>query len=239
MNNALGFQPLYKQVYELLLQRISDGNWKPSESLPSEHALAAELGVSQGTVRKALIELETNKLVERRQGKGTFVTEHTSETSNFSFFRLTKLDGTRLSPTGKLESINLRPAKRQEQLMLHLTEYQQVFELRRVRLIDDSPCSAEAIIVPQTLFPTLDKQESLTVSLYPLYQREFGIHVISAEEQLCAETANKQNAKRLNVAVGSPLLRVDRLALNIQGEPVELRSSLLDTSNLSYSVNLS
>ncbi|MDH5622506.1 MAG: GntR family transcriptional regulator, partial [Gammaproteobacteria bacterium] len=48
------FQPLYKQVYNVLVQRIATGAWRPAQVLPSEQALASELGVSQGTVRKAM-----------------------------------------------------------------------------------------------------------------------------------------------------------------------------------------
>ena len=65
-----GFRPLYQQVRELLVSRISTGAWRPAEALPSEMALARELNVSQGTVRKAIDSLVAEKLIERRQGKG-------------------------------------------------------------------------------------------------------------------------------------------------------------------------
>ncbi|HSR54974.1 MAG TPA: GntR family transcriptional regulator, partial [Alphaproteobacteria bacterium] len=67
------FSPLYRQVKELLLQRVVSGYWKPGEILPSEVKLAAEFNVSQGTVRKALEEMAAEHLVVRHQGKGTFV----------------------------------------------------------------------------------------------------------------------------------------------------------------------
>lgn len=238
MNNV-GFQPLYKQVYERLISRISDGDWKPSESLPSEHALAEELGVSQGTVRKALNQLEAEKMVERRQGKGTFVSQHTDEASNFRFFRLAGLDGTRLKPEGKIETVSRRPAKRQEKTVLELGDKDQVVEIRRLRIIENTPCAAETIIIPHTLFPGIEKQASLTTSLYPLYQREYGINVVNAEEQLSAELANKQNAKRLGVPVDTPLLKVDRVALTIDNRRVEWRSSFCDTRKFIYSVSVS
>lgn len=238
MDNTLGFQPLYRQVYDKLVQQITEGYWKPSESLPSEHALAVELGVSPGTVRKALNELEAEKLVARRQGKGTFVAEHTEEVSNFRFFRLTRLDGTRLTPEGEVESINHRPAKRQEKSILGLGDKEPVVEIRRIRIADHVPCVAETIVIPHALFPGIDKQESLTASLYPLYQRAFGIHIVNTEEQLRAEIANKQTAKRLEVPVSTPLLRVDRIALTIDNKRVEWRSSLFDTRSFAYSVNV-
>ncbi len=64
-------RPLYVQIQGLITKRIADGAWKPGDLLPTEHELAAEYGVSQGTVRKALIALEGEKLIVRRQGVGT------------------------------------------------------------------------------------------------------------------------------------------------------------------------
>ncbi|MFO0452679.1 MAG: GntR family transcriptional regulator [Pseudomonadota bacterium] len=62
------YRPLYRQVYDSLVRQIAEGAWRPGEALPSEQALAARLGVSQGTVRKALDTLAVEKLIERRQG---------------------------------------------------------------------------------------------------------------------------------------------------------------------------
>ena len=238
MTEALGFQPLYKQVYDRLVLRISRGDWKPAESLPSEHALAAELGVSQGTVRKALNELEAEKLVERRQGKGTFVTEHTSELANFRFFRLARPDGTRLSPDAKLESISRRAAKRGEKVALELTDKAQVIEIRRIRIVDDAPCVAEIVVLPYGLYPGIERLDSLGGSLYPLYQREYGIHIVSADEKISSVVATKENAKRLSISAGTPLLRVDRIAFSVNKRPVEWRTSFCDTRNFVYSVSV-
>ena len=236
MNDSVGFQPLYRQVYNSLTKSISDGDWKPAQSLPSEFALAAELGVSQGTVRKALIQMEADRLVERRQGKGTFVAKHTNEDSSFRFFRLTRRDGTRLMPVAEIESVKRRQAKRQEKNALGLKDKDEVVEICRIRFVDNSPCAAENIVVPYAFFPNIENLDSLGTSLYPLYQREFAISVAKAHEQLRSEVANKKQAKRLNVPTGTALLHVDRIALTIHGQPVEWRSSVMDTRNFSYAV---
>ena len=70
MDNQPQYRPLYSQVYETLVKRIADGVWRPGQVLPSEQALALQLGVSQGTVRKALDALAVDKIIDRRQGKG-------------------------------------------------------------------------------------------------------------------------------------------------------------------------
>ena len=67
------FRPLYVQVMEIISKRIEKGEWGPGEVLPAEPKFAEELGVSQGTVRKALDNIARKKIVVRRQGRGTFV----------------------------------------------------------------------------------------------------------------------------------------------------------------------
>ncbi|MFC7551838.1 GntR family transcriptional regulator [Pseudoroseomonas wenyumeiae] len=93
-SERLDARPLYQQVETVLIDRIASGAWPPGHSLPAEPELAAELGVSQGTVRKALAELERRNLIERRQGRGTTVLRHTGDTARFHFFRLRDLSGT-------------------------------------------------------------------------------------------------------------------------------------------------
>src|SRR6478672_7519758 len=73
---ALGFRPLYRQVRDVLVKRIADGVWQAGQMLPSEPDIAADLGVSPGTVRKALDEMTAENLVVRRQGRGTYVARH-------------------------------------------------------------------------------------------------------------------------------------------------------------------
>ena len=77
------FRPLYVQVMEIISKRIEKGEWGPGEVLPAEPKFAEELGVSQGTVRKALDNIARKKIVVRRQGRGTFVAEHSPDMSLF------------------------------------------------------------------------------------------------------------------------------------------------------------
>ena len=88
-----GFKPLYQQVKDLLIERLIGGYWRPGDLLPSEMQLAEQLGVSQGTVRKALDEMTAGNLLVRRQGRGTYVAEHDQEHALFHFFKLTDRRG--------------------------------------------------------------------------------------------------------------------------------------------------
>lgn len=238
MNEAPGLQPLYQQVYNLLVRRIVDGVWRPAEALPSEQMLAAELGVSQGTVRKALNAMVTEKLVERRQGKGTFVAQHTQERALFQFFRLRREDGSRVTPESRSCTVKRRKAKSQERQKLDLEEGAKVVEIRRTRLIDEVPTLVETVIVPLVLFPDIDEIGALPNTLYSLYQSRYGNSVVEADEQLRADAATREDARRLNIEVGTPILHIDRIAIAIGGRKVEWRISRVTTDKVVYAIDL-
>lgn len=236
MDSRPDFQPLYKQVYAVLIRRIAEGAWQPGEALPSEQALALELGVSQGTVRKALDALTAEKLVQRRQGKGTFVAEHTQEHALFRFFCIARPhpDGERVTPRSTGDRIRRRVATAMERSKLHLLNGANVAEIKRTRLIDGEPAIAEKIVLPLDLFPEIDHQDALPNTLYSLYQSVYGVSVASAHEELSAVSATKEDAARLKVKPGSPLLQIDRVAIAIDKQTVEWRVSRCNTSSLVY-----
>jgi GntR family transcriptional regulator len=232
------YRPLYSQVYETLVKRIAEGVWKAGQALPSEQALALQLGVSQGTVRKALDALAIDKVIDRRQGKGTYVAELTQERSLFRFFRLARATGARAVPTSGDESVRRRKAKSLEASALNLAEGAEIIEILRTRFVDDEPMAFERIVVPTELFPDLDQRAPLPNTLYALYQREYGINIVSTEEKLRADAARREDVRRLKLSEGAPLLQVERAALAVNGRRVEWRVSRCDTTSLVYAVTL-
>ena len=239
MDESPRYRPLYRQVYDFLVRQIAEGAWRPAEALPSEQALAERLRVSQGTVRKALDTLAVEKLIERRQGKGTYVAEHTQEGTLFRFFRLAEPGGERTVPTSADDTVRRRPAKAIELRKLHLQKGAQVVEIGRTRLIGGQPAAIERIVVPLALFPDIDRRRPLPNALYALYQQEYGINIVSTEEELRADAARREDARRLNLQVGAPLLHIERVAIALDGSRVEWRVSRCDTTHLVYAVTLS
>lgn len=230
-----GRGPLYVQVRERLVQRIADGRWQPGQPLPSEIMLADAFGVSQGTVRKALDALATDNLVVRHQGKGTFVATHTPQRELFHFFHLVGRDGTKQMPvTRKLLSCRQRRAERDEAVRLALAANAHVVEIRRLREMAGQPVIVETIVVPARLFPGLAEIDSLPNELYQLYEESYGVTIHKAVEDIRAVAAERDAARLLGLAVGAPLLAVERLAETLDGTPVELRLSLCDTREHAY-----
>lgn len=233
-----GFRPLYQQVRELLLARIASGVWRPAESLPSEQTLAGELGVSHGTVRKALDSLAADNLVERRQGKGTFVVEHTQESAHFRFFKIAHATGERAMPGCRKATITRRAAKAGERLRLGVEDGAEIFQIKRDRTIAEKVSVRELIVVPGALFNGLDAMNPLPNTLYTFYQAKFGVSIVSASEQIQAVSANREDAEALSIAAGAPILQVDRTAYDITGRAIELRQSRFATGALVYAVEL-
>ena len=238
MTETPGYRPLYRQVYDIVVAKVAKGTWRPGESLPSELNLAKELGVSQGTVRKVLDALTAEKLLERRQGKGTYIAENTQERSLFRFFRLSRPGGKRLTPERAAESVKVRAARPIERSKLELDRADKVVEISRTRLIDASPAIHEIIVIPVKLFPGIEKRGSLPNTLYSLYQTDFGINIVSAQEEVHAELATAEDQRRLQIDIGAPILVIDRVALSLQGRKVEWRLSRVKSQDLVYAVNL-
>lgn len=227
--------PLWRRAREAILDRIVAGDYGAGAMLPSETELGAELGVSQGTARKALAELERSGVVERRQGRGTFVAVTTPERALFHFFRLRRPDGTRVTPELKRESLRRRRASPRERAVFGEGA---VFEIARLRCVEGRPLVREKLTLPVALFPGLTERAPLPNTLYAFYQRVYGIAVTQAEEALSAAAAEGPDIDALGVTEGAPLLQVERRALDISDRVVELRLSRYRTDGLRYAVKL-
>jgi GntR family transcriptional regulator len=228
----IGFRPLYRQVRDTLVQRIADGVWHPGQLLPSEPELASDLGVSQGTVRKALDEMTAENLVVRRQGRGTFVAKHDDARILFQFFRLAPDKGERQVPESRVVRIStqLDPAAA-KQLQIPIEE--PILVIERLRLLAGMVHVAERIHVHAALFPGLGSDD-IPNNLYDLYSRGFGVTICRASERLKAVAASDSEARHLGIAPGSPLLQVDRMAFSLDGRRVEWRVSRCRTDSVHY-----
>jgi GntR family transcriptional regulator len=232
----LGFRPLYRQVRDMLVKRIADGVWQAGQLLPSEPEIAAELGVSQGTVRKALDAMTAENLVFRRQGRGTFVAQHDDTRILFQFFKLVPDDGERRLPDSKLLGVEIgaEPAAAER---MGFPTHEPVLTIRRLRGLGGSPCVLERICLRASTFPGLQRRE-IPSNLYDLYSREFGITISRASERLKAVAASADEAEHLDAMPGDPLLQVDRIAFSLNDRRVEWRVSLCRTEVVHYALDL-
>jgi len=228
---------LYQNVIDRVIDRIASGALAPGAMLPSEPMLGEEFGVSQGTARKALIELERRGIVTRHQGRGTFVTVRTPESALFHFFRLRKADGTQIIPRLESETVRKRRARSAEAGILHGTP-STVIEILRVRSIEGAKVVFECSVMPAELFPGLVERAPLPNTLYALFQQAYSCAIVRAEERLGATTAGAEVAAALEVAEGTAVLVSERRAIDLSDRVVELRRSSYLTDDLRYTITL-
>jgi GntR family transcriptional regulator len=235
---SFSYKPLYVQVKDSLVRRLIDGAWQPGQLIPSEMELAREIGVSQGTIRKALDAMAADHLLVRRQGRGTYVAEPEESRILFRYFRMTPDSGEHSFPTSRILRCSNVAANDSERRTLLLTGGDHVIRIERVRAIGGQPAIVETISLSPTRFPGLDEMPEIPNNVYRLYSEKWGITIARASERLKAVGASAADADALGCAVATPLLEVRRVAFDLENRPVEQRISRCLTERLHYSSEL-
>ena len=238
---APAFSPLYQQIKSLILQSLQQGEWKPGEVIPSEFDLAARYKVSQGTVRKAVDALADENLLVRRQGKGTFVATHAEQRVQFRFLRLAADDGQEGGVTRRFIDCRRLRAPAEIARALTLKAGDATVQIRRVLSFRGRPVVLDDIWLPGQAFKglTADRLADSRGPMYGLFEQEFGVRMIRADEKIRAVAAGGDEAALLNLPEGAPLLLVERLSFTYGGKPVELRRGLYHTAAHYYRNELS
>ncbi len=233
------FSPLYQQIKGLILQSLQAGEWKPGEAIPSEMDLAARFRVSQGTVRKAIDDLAAENLVVRRQGKGTFVATHSEQHVQYRFLKLMPdsgdLDSEGPAQRRVVECKRLR-ASAEVARALALRSGDAVLQVRRILSFGGVPTILEDLWLPGATFKGLSAEQMAGYQgpTYAMFEVEFGVRMVRAEEKIRAIAADAQQAELLQVPAGTPLLSVERVAYTYNDAPMELRRGVYRTDTHHY-----
>ena len=231
--------PLFRAVRRSLLRAIEAGSVAPGHALPSEGELAANFGVSVGTVRKAVDDLVAEHILVRRQGRGTFVATHNSDRFLFQFFHIERCDGLREAPQVELLSFERTRLDEDAASALSLKPGEPALHIENRLLLQGRAVVHDRLVIPAALFRGLTEKRlrERPSTIYHLYQIEFGITVVRAQERLRAVAADRGAARVLGVAPGAPVLQVRRVAIALGGQAVEWRVSTVVSTQHDY-VNL-
>ena len=233
------FSPLYQQIKALLLQSLEAGEWKSGAAIPSEQELAARYKVSQGTVRKAIDELSFDNLLVRRQGKGTFVATHAERQVQYRFLKLVPEDGNASSQgPAQRQIIDCKRARASADVArgLGLRPGDAVLQVRRVLSFGTTPTILEDIWLPGAPFKglTAERLRNDNGPMYALFEREFGVRMVRAEEKIRAVLPDATQTALLGVTSSTPLLSVERIAYTYNDAPIEMRQCLYLTNTHYY-----
>ena len=228
--------PLYRAVKRWLLRAIEGGRYPAASALPSEAELAAGLGVSVGTLRHAVDELVAEHILVRRQGRGTFVALHNADRFLFQFFHVERSDGLRESPQVELVAFERVRVDEEPAQALGLKVGEPVIQIDNRLLLQGRAVIHDRLTLPALLFKGLNEKRlrDRPSTIYHLYQTEFGITVLRAQERARAVAADRTAARILGLAAATPVMQVRRTALSFGDKPVEHRVSTINTAQHEY-----
>jgi len=214
--------PLYVQIAESLLDRIESGKLRPGDRLPPERNLSKMLSVNRMTVRRALQVLESQGLLLRRQGAGTYVAEPKIERQAAQLVPFTQgMQRRGYTPGARVITLERHPAEPSIAGELELPVSAPVYHIHRLRLINQEPLLLERLEIPVHRFPDLERYDLSQRSLYEIMETEYGVSVVRARQSLEPVIATNYEAELLQVALGAPLMLERRLAFDQDDQPVE------------------
>jgi GntR family transcriptional regulator len=214
--------PMYTQLKEILKTRILEGTYLPNQQMPSESELITSFGVSRITVRHALGELQSEGLIFRVHGKGTFV----SRPRAFQDLGSLRGFGTAMRQMGyethsKVLSIRTIRPPQHVQEKLCLAKGGKVTELQRLRFLNREPISIDVSYLPSTLGARLVKEDLANNDVFTIMENNFQLALGHADLQISATIVEESMARRLRVEEGAPVLFIERVIHTRDGAPLE------------------
>ncbi len=212
----------YQRVHETLADEISRGRRPAGSRLPPERALAEHFGVSRVTVRRALDELARAGIIGRAGNGWAVASTAIGEPPNvlMSFSEMAASRG--LRPGAHVLDQRVRPATIDEAEALGLAPGAPLFELERLRSMDDVPILIDRTRIPLALAPGLDERSFEAASLYEVLQDRYGMRPTRARVTVEAIAADERQARLLGLEPGQPLLRCQQQTEDQTGRLMEL-----------------
>ncbi len=221
--SAEGTKPtiLYLHLQDWLRSAIQSGELSAESAIPTERELAEQFDVSRITVRKAVDGLVNEGMLTRRQGAGTFVAARVEK----SYSKMTSFTEDMQSrgrvPSSKWLSKAAGTVTPEEAMSMGLSPGTLVYRYNRMRFADGTSMGLDYSTVPADCLPSL---ESVEGSLYAALEAN-GTRPIRALQRLRAVAFNAEQARLLEIPVGSPGLLIERRGFLADGRPAEFTQS--------------
>ncbi len=228
-------QPLYLQLMDKIKEDISTGKYPFGSKIPTELELKQEFNISLGTIRRAVEELTKQGIVQKIQGKGTFVQFPHNE--NFSIRPYEFYDSLKkVSKNITLETINVQTTEATSKDIIDLqlnNKKATILEAFRLIRSDGTPLILERICFPIS-FNTLEEEDINR----PLYQtmNKFNMETTQVFKDISLCFASDLQAEYLAVPPGTPLMKLYELVVNQYGKPVYSNTRLIRNDGTPFSL---
>ncbi|MEY4563886.1 MAG: hypothetical protein RLZZ618_3163 [Pseudomonadota bacterium] len=226
---------LHSRIREELRAQICSGLWLPHARMPSESELMAQYSVSRITVRQALGDLEKERLIFKVAGKGSFVAQPKP------YQELGRLQGfaEAMGALGheifnKLVRLTTVEAGTQVAERLQLVPGSPVTELHRVRYLNRQPVSLDITWLPVHLGDRIGREDLSTRDIFVILENDYGLALGHADLAIDATSADAALASLLDIPLGAPVLRVERLTHGKDGTPLDYEHLFCRADNFQY-----
>jgi GntR family transcriptional regulator len=231
--------PRHAQITRWLRNRIESGDYKADQKLPSENELAKKFDVSRVTIRRALQSLESDEMIYRCQGLGSFVKDGRTP---HNLVRLTDFNED-MAKAGLKASSEVRdfitadaPGWLAE--ILDVDEGTKVIRIDRLRLGNGEPVAFDSTWLPILYGQLLDKKKLGEATIYRQLEENYGIPVVRGCYRMSADIADGQLASDLKIPENSPLLLIDRTSFTIGGKVVYYQKRFYRSDKVMYEMTL-
>jgi GntR family transcriptional regulator len=208
--------PAYQRIQRNIRKTIESGTLRPGDAVPSERELARMHAVSLMTARHALATLEHQGVVERRRGVGTFVT-----TPKIHFSKLIshteQMRSRSLTAGSKILFANITDHEEEATARLTLAPRSEIIKLERLRQGGGEPFALETCYFSAKQFSGLLSKPLEKESLFSILERDYGVELAFADEEVDATAADPRTAALLEVPKREPLLRIRQVIHSTKG----------------------
>lgn len=230
--------PLYAQLMDIVLEKISSGELKEHDQLPSEREWCELYSVSRTTVRQAMIELENEGYIYTQHGKGSYVAKRnfTQKLNKFYSFseEMSKLGKKQIN---KVVSFDLVTPTKKIVRRLQIQEDELVYKIRRLRFVEEEPILMETTYLPQKYLPDLQKTDLEKFALYDVIRNKYNLSIQNAVESFQAVALPSLEASYLQVDAENPGMRINRIAYSSQ-QIIEYTVGYAHGEKYSFSIEL-
>jgi len=231
--------PLYYQLKQRVRNEIERGVYRSGDRLPSETEMIQRYGVSRITVRQALSELESEGIVVRRHGRGSYVAERNIEQD---LVRLTDfvedMEVAGLAPSSQVLSFKREAATTGSANALGVAVGEDVLRIDRLRLADERPIAYDITWLPLRFGLLLSEAELRHSTIYHILETRYNIPVEMGVFHITASVASAEQAHLLHVALGTGLLLIRRVSYTTGDVPIYVQDRYYRTDRVSYRATL-
>ncbi len=230
--------PLYERTMSFILQYVDEQELEEGDKIPTESTLSSMAGVSMVTVRRALAELASQGIVRREQGRGTFLNRPriNAETTRLGGLR----NGLALDATSALETrllgLTRRDASDQEATRLKLAPKGSVWEICRLRLLNERPMIHEMSVVPVILAPDLGAcyEQNPQRPLYASLEEVYGLREVREEQSLVCRRAKRADVELLHIPKSDWVVEISGMSFSASNIPIDAFRMVFDAQGFAF-----